>query len=136
MIQPVFGFTVIQGKLVLDNPQKFRVRLSSFEGKRGELAVRNPKKQRSLSENNYYWSVIVAMLSELTGYEKDEMHMILRWKFLRKVDDNGIEYAESTTKLSTVEAEDYYERIRRWSSIDLHLFIPQPNEADIAAYDF
>ena len=136
MIQPVFGFTVIQGKLVLDNPQKFRVRLAPFEGKRGELTVRQPKKQRSLNENSYYHAVIVKMLSEFTGYETKEMHEILKWKFLRYEDDRGIERARSTTDLSTVEAEDYYERIRRWASMDLHLFIPLPNECDITDYNF
>jgi hypothetical protein len=135
-INPIFGFTVTQGKLVIDSPQKFRVRLAAFEGKRGELTVRQPKKQRSLSENAYYHAVIVAMLSEFTGYEKEEMHEILKWKFLRYVDDRGIERARSTTELSTVEAEEYYERIRRWASIDLHLYIPLPGEIPVDIYDF
>ena len=135
MKNPVFKFTVKEGKMVPENPIKFRVRLAAFEGKKGECVLREPRKQRSLLENNYYFSVIVSMLSEFTGYEKEEMHEILKWKFLRYVDDRGIERARSTTDLSTVEAEDYYERIRRWAAADLNFFIPNPNEPDLAIYD-
>ena len=120
-----------KGKLHLFNEMQFSIALSGLEGKYVEVIVRKKKSQRSINQNSYYHGVVVRMLSDFLGYERDEMHMILRFKFLRKVADNGIESALSTAKLSTEEMEDYLERVRRWAAKDLEFYIPLPNEVDI-----
>ena len=119
---------VEKGKLHLFNEMQFYIALSSMEGKYVDVIVRKKKSQRSTNQNSYYHGVVVRMLSDFLGYERDEMHMILRFKFLRKVADNGIESAMSTTKLSTEEMEDFLERVRRWAAKDLNFYIPLPNE--------
>ena len=72
---------------------------------------------------------MVAILGDHCGYDPEEMHLALKFKFLRKGKE-GLETVTSTTDLSTVEFESYLERIRRWASLDLNCFIPQPNEVD------
>ena len=121
---------VEKGRLRLHDQTQFSVALARLEGKYVEVIVRKKRSQRSGNQNSYYHGVVVAMLSEFLGYEKDEMHIILRFKFLRQVSEKGIETATSTTKLSTADMEDYLERIRRWAIQYLDFYIPLPNEID------
>jgi hypothetical protein len=97
---------VEKGRLRLHNETQFSVALARLEGKYVEVSVRKRRSQRSTNQNSYYHGVVVSMLSEFLGYEKDEMHIILRFKFLRQVSEKGIETATSTTKLSTADMED------------------------------
>jgi hypothetical protein len=94
------------------------------------------KKIRSNNQNKYYWGVIIPKLSELTGYTKDEIHEILKFKFLSsslkiwnksgEFDSYGI--LKSTTDLDTKEFETFLSEVREWASIRLNCFIPEPNE--------
>lgn len=93
------------------------------------------KSQRSSNQNRYYWSVPVQLISEQTGFSKDEVHELLKRKFLkdiRMVDTkNGykeIELTKSTTDLDTKQMEDFLSQIRIWASEYLQCFIPEPNE--------
>ena len=67
-----------------------------------------------------------------TGHSPDEVHEILRIRFLpsEQVNLGGHDYiiAKSTTALTTTEMENYLSRIRAWASVDLGVFIQLPNE--------
>ena len=107
-----------------------------FHGQSIEIRIRRVKKHRSVQQNRYYW-LIVTMMADHTGFTKDEMHSILRYKFLKseRVNDNtGIvyEYVKSTTELSTIEYEEYLEQVRSFGVDELDLRIPMPNEQIIA----
>jgi hypothetical protein len=91
------------------------------------------KKIRSVEANNYYWGVVVHMLSLETGYEKDEMHEALKLKFLQWEPLEGIPTTVSTSKLSSDQFAEYVERIKRWAAIDLGVYIPSPNDLDLSA---
>lgn len=120
---------VDKGQLHLKNKSRYLVQLSKLEGKEIELIIRQKKSQRSLDQNSYYWGVVVAILGDHCGYDPEEMHEALKFKFLRKGKE-GLETVTSTTDLNTKEFEDYLERIRRWASMELNCFIPQPNEVE------
>ena len=94
------------------------------------------KATRSQLQNRYYWGVIVELLSEHTGYTPDEIHELLKAKFIPKrlalADLNGVITSEyvigaSTTKLDTQEFSDYCESIRRWAADTLGVYIPDPD---------
>lgn len=93
-------------------------------------------KNRSNSQNRYYWAVVVKELRDHTGYTEDEIHEILKYKFLsypldllvKENDKETIYVAKSTTSLTTSEMENYLSRIREWASVNLHCFISSPNE--------
>jgi hypothetical protein len=91
------------------------------------------KKIRSIESNNYYWGVVVHMLSQETGYEKDEMHEALKLKFLQWEPLEGIPTTVSTTKLSSDQFAEYIERIKRWAAIDLGVYIPSTSEIYFAS---
>lgn len=101
------------------------------------LLVERKHATRSLAQNAWYWSCIVGLLSEHTGFSPDEMHEVLKAKFLPKTlavpDGRGEVIAEfviggTTTTLNKIEFGEYCEQIRRWASADLSVVIPDPQE--------
>lgn len=131
-MNPIFKGRVEKGKIILENQNRYLVQISKLEGKQVELILRKQKKQRSIAENSYYWGVVIEILKDHCGYDAEEMHEALKFKFLRKGKE-GLETVVSTTKLSTAAFEDYLETIRIWASKELNCFIPLPNEVDYAA---
>lgn len=103
-----------------------------FSGRSVEIIIREKKKHRSAQQNRYYW-LIVSMLSDHTGFTREELHAILKKRFLsteKVFEDTGAvyEYIRSTTELSTVEYEEYLESVRRFAAEDFDMVIPLPNE--------
>lgn len=98
---------------------------------------------RSNNQNRYYWGVIVRVLKaailEAWGDDlsSDEVHDILKKEcnYIERVNVSTgeiLKIPRSTTNQSTVEAEDYYERCRRWIYEWFNLVVPLPNEDYIA----
>lgn len=88
-------------------------------------------KDRSSNQNRYYWECIVGVLADEVGYTPQEMHEILKGKFLsteRYFDGEWYKVPRSTTDLSTVEFETYLKRIREWASVEMNILLQLPNE--------
>lgn len=89
---------------------------------------------RSVEQNNYYWGVVLKILSEHFGYighgEKEELHDSLRTMFLVRTTKLGLKVVESTTKLDTELFERYLQAIRDWAISEHQCFIPLPNEVE------
>lgn len=102
------------------------------EGKEYYLEIKAVKEQRSLSQNQYYWAVVVAMFSEQTGYTKQEAHQQLSWNFLSywKTSKNDInkQFVKSTTELNTSDFERYLEECRIFIWHEFQIKVPLPNE--------
>jgi hypothetical protein len=130
MILKLHKGTVTKGRFIPDNPQAWATAYCGHEGKRIQITVEREKRARSINQNNYYWGVVIALISETTGMTPEETHTALRNQFLKKVMPNGMETAKSTTDLSTAEMEDYLKRIRQWADVFFtgSLYIPAPNE--------
>jgi len=106
--------------------------LSNLSG-RHTVQIEKSRQTRSLPQNKYYWGVIVPILASEFGYYKDEMHELLRRKFLAYTRVNphtGEEelFAKSTTKLNTAEIEIYLDSIRTWALSEFSVYLPLPNE--------
>ena len=95
------------------------------------------KKDRSNQQNKSYWKLCVEPLSNyLEGYTKEEVHDLLKFKFLSEVryvkNRSGmmeeVKVTKSTVSLSTVEFNEYMENIRIWAS-QLGCWLAEPNEA-------
>lgn len=95
------------------------------------------QKQRSNPQNRYYWGICIRLLCEHTGYTPDDMHEIVKHKFLKKTvwlqhNVEGVkemnEITKSTTSLSTSEMEKLLSDIRGWASLCLGCYLPEPNE--------
>ena len=71
------------------------------------------------------------LIGEDLGYFAEEMHTVFAIMFLKKIINLGthsIESYRSTTKLTTVEFEEYLQNIRIFASSELGIFVPLPNE--------
>ena len=125
-----FVATVSGGKLIHDFPERFARYLMTLEGKRVNILVTKFKKKRSLEQNSFYWGILIDILSKEFGYESEEIHLMLREKFLRIYDDKHPDFviARSTTKLTTVEFVEYIEKIQRWAAQEHQIYLPDPNE--------
>jgi len=91
-------------------------------------AANPPKKQtRSQQQNAYYWGVVLDIIGKDLGYLPEEAHQIFAEMFLSYGKDSR-KFVKSTTKLNTKEMEEYLEKVRRFASMELSIFIPLPNE--------
>jgi len=126
-MKPLFRGIVKQGKIKLDAPDKYLVYLSGLEGKRIELTLEKERHARTLSQNAYYWGVVIEILRNYFGYESDEMHEAMKFKFLKKHEDVLVTVG-STTKLNTIEFGEYLDRIMEWAVSEYQIYIPSPGE--------
>lgn len=121
-------------KVVLNNEIRYLENLKGLEGKEIELTIKEYKKDRSIFQNRYYWSVVLKILADYSGNTGEEMHEVMKQKFLGQ---KGIKFESevyfaslTTTTLNTKEFEEYLEKIRRWALEELGVMIPLPNEVD------
>ena len=82
-----------------------------------EVVIKPYKRNRSQEQNRLYWKWVDIIGKEL-GYEKDEMHDILVFKFLgmveKEIDGKKFEQLAETKKLKVGEMSDYLNSIERW----------------------
>ena len=96
------------------------------------LCKRPFRKLRSNNQNSYYHKCIVAPIANHIGENTNIVHDILKEKFLapqfKTID--GVDYplSKSTTRLTTVQQEDYHRDIRIWAQEWLNLTLALPNE--------
>lgn len=126
----IFNATIKKGKVVFNNVEMFNKHLIPFEGKDVEVVVRNHKKIRSNPQNRFLWGCVYQLISESTGYTREEVHDAMRLMFL-KDEDRAIPTLRSTTSLTTVEMNEYWERIQQFAAEKLNLIIPDPNQIEI-----
>jgi hypothetical protein len=121
------------GKLTIDDRPALKRWLHTLKGK-VYVTIKKKRKTRSNLQRKYQWGCVYKIVSEHTGYTLDECHQLFGKMFL-KYEKNGHVFIKSTTKLSTVEFEDYMESIRRFASMELSLWIPEPNEPNHFYYE-
>lgn len=131
MLKEHFGGTVKEGVLTLDVPLRWRAVLARHEGRRVTLTVQREQLQRTLAQNRWYWSIVVPVFGDWTGYEKDEAHAVLKSLFLKveKTLPTGevLEVPGSTAKLTKEEFSEYCERVARFLA-ENGVYVPQPGE--------
>jgi hypothetical protein len=129
-LTPVFYGFVRDGRLLANDPEKFRAWLSSLHGD-VQITVERRKHQRGHKQNAYYWGVVVKLVAEEIGILPEEAHDMMKERFLKvPVEHNGkrLAYVRSTTSLDTQEFGEYVEAAKRWASQELGIYIPEPGE--------
>jgi len=113
----------------------FREECRKLEGKEGYLTVHRKgiTRNKSVSQLKYYWGVVIPVLGDHFGYEKDEMHAALGREFLSVQIPGKPPYVLSTAcdKWTTAEWEEHLEKVRRWALQKFDVRIPLPCEIDI-----
>ena len=131
-ISPIFFASVKDGKILFSERESLDRYVQSFEGKEIDVIIRHHRKDRTHSQNRYYWGCVVAIPAEHFGYTINEMHDAFKLIFLLRDEGGKPVTVKSTAALSTLEFSEYVEQCRKWCS-ENGLFIPDPNEVDIPA---
>lgn len=137
---PVFRGRIEQRKICLEQRDGFAALIARLEGNEIDLILRKHRNVRSLSQNAYYWAVVIPVLAEHCGYEDEEMHKALQWRFLQKHADQTGEFetqgtwvklptVRSTADLDTAEFTDYIERVRTLAA-QMGCVVPSPGQVE------
>ena len=93
------------------------------------IEIKQNLDSRSTKQNRLYWQWIKVMTE--TGYTKDEMHVIMRDKFLGYEEvttkTDVIRVLRSTTDLKVGEFKDYLEQIDIFAS-EYGIVLPRPED--------
>lgn len=133
-----FHTTVTSGNLKITDRPSFTSLVATLKDGEYIMTIEKKKRKRSLNQNSYLFGVVVEMvwkgLCDL-GHEvsKEETHEFLKATFNYKEivnEQTGEIYRIplSTATLSTVEFNEYVERVVRWAAEFLGIVIPMPNE--------
>jgi hypothetical protein len=126
------GF-VQKGKFLPEDPHSFKKAFEIHEGKRVKVLVSRWRNERSDPQNKYYWGVVVALIGQAIGEsDAQTVHETLKFQFnyeILVIGEAEIKVPRSTKKLETDKFEEYLEKIKKWASEFLELYIPDPNEA-------
>lgn len=121
-----FGI-VKEGKLILNNRRNFMDQLQQFEGKDVEVRIRQRSEKRTKEQNSLYWKWI-EVLSNETGFTKDEMHELIKYKYLKRniINSEGVEEVviKSTTTMTTKEFSQFMNDILFWANSTLNINLP------------
>jgi hypothetical protein len=133
------------GRLFIRNRRAFDEQVAQLrEGWQLEVTIKRLRATRSLEQNAFYWGVVVQLLSEHTGYTPDEIHDLLKMKFIPKrmafADGNGEVVDQyvlggSTRKMNKLEFGEYIAAIQQWAAEELDLVIPDPNQDEAVVHE-
>lgn len=134
-----YGKVDDDGVLTLRNRKQLKEDLKELKGVNVTVTIVKTKKNRSLEQNKWLWACIT-LLCEHTGYSKDEMLAIVKYKFLKatKADEKTgevFEYLKGTSELTTTEFSVFMDDLIKWSADSLQVVLPIPNEQMQMNYD-
>lgn len=133
-IIPKFICKILNGQLEFNNLKKYQDYLRTLpENAELELVIKEKKSQRSLEQNAWYWGIALKTIFQESGYEQKKMHEILKAEFLTsfcEFKDKVYTVVRSTTDLNTTEFAEYMGNVQRFASMELGVYIPDPNEVD------
>ena len=131
IMNPIFEGRIINGEPRIRNLKEYQAWLSTLEGKEIDIEVSKHHSQRTHPQNNYYWGVVIALMSDWTGFTPQEMHDTFKNMFLKETrrskQGKAYDVVRSTASLTTQEFGDYVEKCRMFASMQ-GLVIPDPNE--------
>jgi hypothetical protein len=124
------------GRLFIQERRAFDDRLRRLDERwMLEVTVKRLHATRSPQANRYWWGVCLALASEHTGYQPEELHEIAKQLFIPKklaiCNGNGEVVGDyvmggSTRAMNTDEFYEFVERFRQWCAETLDLVIPDP----------
>jgi hypothetical protein len=121
------------GKVIFDNPTAWTVDCAKLEGKQVELTIAQKRATRSANQNRYVWGIVVPMLCDAIGYpvqEAEECWSSIKIAVGHCKDTKLGKVALPTKNMSTAEFSCLVDAIRAFSSCELGIRIPSPNETD------
>jgi hypothetical protein len=123
------------GKLYLRSRRQMDRSLAGWKDCEVVVTIEKAHATRSHAQNAYFHAVVVAMVSDRTGYTPNEAKELLKAQCLphdladgrngRLV--NGLVIGGSTSKLNKLEFIDFLDACVRWAAEQIDLVIPDPD---------
>ena len=120
-----------KGRFIPSSSRNWQNALKLNEGKQVTITIGRMTKERSNPQNSYLWGVVYRMIADETGNSTDDVHEEMKRMFLTTQTSGPIPMTKSTTKLTTVEFQAYFEKIIQWAAEFLNMYIPLPDENEM-----
>lgn len=107
--------------------------LDSHVGNEVAITIEPWKSTTSNPQYKYYYGVVLELIFNHTGMDKESLDAILKSKFCYEWETLGGELVKrpiSKTRLTTEQFSAFLEQVVRWAAEFLDLVIPDPNEAE------
>lgn len=121
-----FGI-IKKGKLILNNKHQFNQQLIELEGKEVVIKIIERGNKRTNDQNSLFWKW-VEIISNETGYTKEETKELISYKFLQRerIDAEGYTemYLKGTSTLSKKEFNEFMNQVSFWSNTTLNITLP------------
>ena len=119
------------GELKIHNKSELLESVKMWKGKTGTVTFEKKKSIRTIQQNRLWWAYVTIIANEL-GYRKNEMHEVLKFKFLKSELVNEktgevFEYLRSTTALTKSEFGELVDSMIQWAS-EMNIILPTPNQ--------
>lgn len=130
-----------KGILTIVHKDQFKDSIKSMPDGKYKITIEKVYNKRSNPQNAYLWGVVYPLVKDglieigfdefKQDFELEMTHELCKFRFLKKeiVSNDGeiIKTIGSTTKLTTVQFNEYVGDIHKWSSEYLNIFIPDPD---------
>ena len=118
---------IVKGKIVFNNKAKFLNRVAKFdEGTIIIISINEAKDVRTNQQNKLWWTWM-QIIGESIGYSKNEIHDIMKYKFLLReevIDGETHQYIKSTTTLSKEDFSKITQDVFFWANDTLNIKLP------------
>ena len=119
---------ILKGKIVFDDKAKFMDEIAKFDDDiKIVIEVREAKDIRTNAQNRLWWKWIEIISDELGYEDKQEIHNILKYKFLLKeemIDGELHQGLKSTTTLTKEEFIKLTQEVFYWANDTLNINLP------------
>ena len=118
---------ILKGKIIFNDKAKFLNDIAKFDNDINiVIEVREAKNIRTNAQNKLWWKWMDVIANE-TGNNKQEIHSILKYKFLLKeemIDGEIHQGLKSTTSLSKEEFSKLTKDVFYWANDTLKINLP------------
>ena len=119
---------IVKGKIVFDDRAKFLNEIAQFDDDiKIVIEVREAKDIRTNAQNRLWWQWIEIISDELGYEDKQEIHNILKYKFLLKeemIDGELHKGLKSTTTLTKEEFSKLTQDVFYWANDTFNINLP------------
>lgn len=122
-----------QKRLAFKNPDYYRDQINRLnDQKKVSITIENVTRQRSLSQNAYWWAACFPIIAEITGYTVEEAHDLCVSKFIPPkfltLQDKEYAVVRGSSDLDKSEGVEFTDKVRNLA-VELGGYIPTPKEA-------
>lgn len=116
--------TVRQGRVIWRDKDGVKRYVESLDGRRVLITIEEFSGKRTLNANAYFHGPVCGAISEATGFEIEEVKLLMKAMFLYRVDRRGRIHLRQTSRLTRREMGEFIETVIRWAAVWLDVAVP------------